>query len=288
VNKMVRKWGWMLPVAAGLSLIAFSWGREEWVGGGRLVAEKEVIASPADGVIARLAVSAGDAVAAHTPLFTVGMQKIGERLQETDRAVEEWEKTVSACQLEVDQAVRNYVNARAEMSLGVGSQEAVVAFLEKMQHAQEEHEAAKERVAELMSERRDLEAAAKDVEQEALYRAIVSHVYKREGEKIVSGDPVVECFRPDRAYVEISVEEKNLEKLAKGNPVQVRFLPFGKREWRGTISAIEPEVNASGQVRLKIALIDEPPPFLGISAELKLCTERGSKVDFGSVPKPRG
>jgi membrane fusion protein (multidrug efflux system) len=118
------------------------------------------------------------------------------------------------------------------------------------------------------------------------------------GAAIVPGLPVVTVVRSEQAWVEANYKETDLDRMAPGQPAEIRLDAYPSTRIRGHVASIGrgtgsefsilPAQNASGnwvkvtqRVPVRIAIDDNPgrPMIAGLSAEVK--------VDIREAPLPQ-
>jgi membrane fusion protein (multidrug efflux system) len=112
------------------------------------------------------------------------------------------------------------------------------------------------------------------------------------GAAVVPGLPVVTVVRSDEAWVEANFKETDLDRMAPGQPAEIRLDAYPSTRIRGHVASIGrgtgsefsvlPAQNASGnwvkvtqRVPVRIAIDDNPgrPMIAGLSAEVKVDTK---------------
>jgi len=135
-----------------------------------------------------------------------------------------------------------------------------------------------------------------DLKRTEVRAPIDGHVTQTErlqvGAAVVPGLPVVTVVRSEQAWVEANYKETDLDKMAPGQPAEIRLDAYPSTRIKGHVASIGrgtgsefsilPAQNASGnwvkvtqRVPVRIAIDDNPgrPMIAGLSAEVKVDTK---------------
>lgn len=190
--------------------------------------------------------------------------------------------TFSELKTQLAQAKRD----RTRMELLAASDVVPVAQLEKVATQQSALESSLAAAAARLKESMRL---LDEVVLKAPFSGTVTKVYIQPGEWAVPGQPAIELTGDGDIELLVQVPETMLDRVSKGQRVQVQ-LPFAdNRQVPGRISSIAKAALTAGQLfPLKVELVDEPGVVAGLTAQLiiDLSTQGVLTVPLAAVVNP--
>jgi RND family efflux transporter MFP subunit len=127
----------------------------------------------------------------------------------------------------------------------------------------------------LATDENSLKAKQRDIDKmtvRAPFEGEVSYVYAHPGDLIDTGSPIVSLITTSRV-IEAKIAEEDFANIKVGQPVLVKFLPYGEWLYHGTVTKILPTADPETQrhlVDLEVTDIPKEKLIPGITGEVSI------------------
>jgi Cu(I)/Ag(I) efflux system membrane fusion protein len=215
----------------------------------------------------------GDWVKQGDTLFSLCTFEERQRQKQLQTSVDSFQKTLSYYLSALEEATEDYIAARRDSDLEIGSGNSAEQTLTILQQQQQ---LANECKQELSVAEGNLEKANQLALQKSMiapFSGMIVKRQKREGDLLTFGDTVYSLCDLNQVWVEARIEEKDIGKIAVGQKATI-FLPLEKnREWEGAVAWISPvAVSPKEGVEVRISLNKKPGTLIlpNLSADVKI------------------
>ena len=240
--------------------------------------EEAEVSSKLSGKVTKVHVKIGDSVQKGDVLFELDSQDIQNAVKQAEAAYRVAEANLKITQERVENAKVNLERMRALYEEGAVSKQQLEQF--ELQASETNLEAARAQVEQAGVAISDAESRLRDVVVTAPIAGVVTSVDVNVGELATPGVKTVGIANLSKVVIETNVSEYLINKVHKGDKVEVLIKSAKETPFEGNITALSP-VPSKNSMTYPIKVEMENPDFIlkpGMFAEVKIVSDKKENV----------
>jgi membrane fusion protein (multidrug efflux system) len=240
-----------------------------WVDAAKVEAYSSVISADIAGRLAEMGPQEGEFVKKGALLFKLDRDLALAKINAERIHIQAMQKQVAFEKDRLDKVMDDYINACAELELGICTQEKVQNLLVSMQEMQMKFETVHANLEKAQTEFSLLELEVQKMTLSAPFDGVVLKREQNPGAVVSFGAPVYILADLDRLWIDAEIPENKLGQIKIGTEARVRFHAFPGEERKGKVTWVGPFVGKGSKIPVKISLDKADPSLLpGLSAEV--------------------